>query len=160
MLFKKKSKELEVYACANGKVIQIENVPDLMFSEKMLGDGIAIETNTGEIFSPIDGQIIMLQDSLHAIGIKSGDGIEILIHIGLDTVELKGEGFKKNINLNDRVRKGQSLITFDKKKIEEKRYNTITMMLVVDNERIIKIEKDSVIEKPLLKIQYKNSSKD
>lgn len=110
---------------------------------------------TGEIISPIDGQIVMIQDSLHAIGIQSEDGIEILIHVGLDTVELKGEGFVKKVNINDRVNKGQPIVCFDKEMIEEKGYNTITMMIVVNDERISKLEKGDQLDKPLIKVQYK-----
>lgn len=155
MFFKKKSKELEIYTCVQGEVLPIENVPDPVFAEKILGDGIAINPSNGEIISPIDGEITMIQDSLHAIGIKVDDDIEILIHIGLETVELNGEGFTKKVNVNDRVKKGQPIVCFDKKLIEDKGYNTITMMLVINNEHIIGIEKEFKIDKPLLKVQYK-----
>lgn len=155
MFFKKKSKELEIYTCVQGEVLPIENVPDSVFAEKILGDGIAINPSNGEIISPIDGEITMIQDSLHAIGIKVDDGIEILIHIGLETVELKGEGFTKKVNVNDRVKKGQSIVCFDKEMIEDKGYNTITMMVVINNNQIIEVKKEFEIEKPLLKVKYK-----
>lgn len=155
MFFKKKSKELEIYTCVQGEVLPIENVPDPVFAEKILGDGIAINPSNGEIISPMDGEITMIQDSLHAIGIKVDDDIEILIHIGLETVELNGEGFTKKVNVNDRVKKGQPIVCFDKKLIEDKGYNTITMMLVINNDNIIGIEKEFKIDKPLLKVQYK-----
>lgn len=77
---------------------------------------------------------VRIQDSLHAIGIQSEDGIEILIHVGLDTVELKGEGFVKKVNINDRVNKGQPIVCFDKEMIEEK---------------------GNQLDKPLIKVQYK-----
>lgn len=155
MFFKKKSKELEIYTCVQGEVLPIENVPDSVFAEKILGDGIAINPSNGEIISPIDGEITMIQDSLHAIGIKVDDGIEILIHIGLETVELNGEGFTKKVNVNDRVKKGQSIVCFDKEMIEDKGYNTITMMVVINNNQIIEVKKEFEIEKPLLKVKYK-----
>lgn len=99
---------------------------------------------------------VRIQDSLHAIGIQSEDGIEILIHVGLDTVELKGEGFVKKVNINDRVNKGQPIVCFDKEMIEEKGYNMITMMMiVVNNERFSKLEKGNQLDKPLIKVQYK-----
>lgn len=97
MFFRKKVNELEIFKCAQGDIVPIENVPDSVFADKLLGDGIAINPSNGEIISPIDGQVVMIQDSLHAIGIQSDDGIEILIHVGLDTVELKGEGFDVSI---------------------------------------------------------------
>lgn len=155
MFFRKKVNELEIFKCAQGDIVPIENVPDSVFADKLLGDGIAINPSDGEIISPIDGRVVMIQDSLHAIGIQSEDGIEILIHVGLDTVELKGEGFVKKVNINDRVNKGQPIVCFDKKMIEEKGYNTITMMIVVNNERICKLEKGNQLDKPLIKVQYK-----
>ena len=120
MFFRKKVNELEIFKCAQGDIVPIENVPDSVFADKLLGDGIAINPSNGEIISPIDGRAVMIQDSLHAIGIQSEDGIEILIHVGLDTVELKGEGFVKKVNINDRVNKGQPIVCFDKEMIEEK----------------------------------------
>ena len=120
MFFRKKVNELEIFKCAQGDIVPIENVPDSVFADKLLGDGIAINPSNGEIISPIDGRVVMIQDSLHAIGIQSEDGIEILIHVGLDTVELKGEGFVKKVNINDRVNKGQPIVCFDKEMIEEK----------------------------------------
>lgn len=156
MFFRKKVNELEIFKCAQGDIVPIENVPDSVFADKLLGDGIAINPSNGEIISPIDGRVVMIQDSLHAIGIQSEDGIEILIHVGLDTVELKGEGFVKKVNINDRVNKGQPIVYFDKEMIEEKGYNTITMMMiVVNNERISKLEKGNQLDKPLIKVQYK-----
>ena len=122
MFFRKKVNELEIFKCAQGDIVPIENVPDSVFADKLLGDGIAINPSNGEIISPVDGQVVMIQDSLHAIGIQSEDGIEILIHVGLDTVELKGEGFVKKVNINDRVNKGQPIVCFDKEMIEEKDY--------------------------------------
>lgn len=151
MFFRKKVNELEIFKCAQGDIVPIENVPDSVFADKLL----AINPSNGEIISPIDGQIVMIQDSLHAIGIQSEDGIEILIHVGLDTVELKGEGFVKKVNINDRVNKGQPIVCFDKEMIEEKGYNTITMMIVVNDERISKLEKGDQLDKPLIKVQYK-----
>lgn len=158
MFFRKKVNELEIFKCAQGDIVPIENVPDSVFADKLLGDGIAINPSNGEIISPIDGQIVMIQDSLHAIGIQSEDGIEILIHVGLDTVELKGEGFVKKVNINDRVNKGQPIVCFDKEMIEEKGYNTITMMIVVNDERISKLEKGDQLDKPLIKVDKNNKT--
>lgn len=78
-----------------------------------------------------------------------------MIHVGLDTVELKGEGFVKKVNINDRVNKGQPIVYFDKEMIEEKGYNMITMMIVVNDERISKLEKGDQLDKLLIKVQYK-----
>ena len=155
MFFRKKVNELEIFKCAQGDIVPIENVPDSVFADKLLGDGIAINPSNGEIISPVDGQVVMIQDSLHAIGIQSEDGIEILIHVGLDTVELKGEGFVKKVNINDGVNKGQPIVCFDKEMIEEKGYNMITMMIVVNDERISKLEKGDQLDKLLIKVQYK-----
>src|SRR5699024_3774093 len=95
-LFKKKEtpKEEQIIAPLSGKVKQLEEVPDPTFSEKMMGEGIAIEPDEGLVVAPFDGEIIQVFPTKHAIGIQGESGLEILIHIGLETVSLKGEGFE------------------------------------------------------------------
>ncbi|WP_102272810.1 glucose-specific PTS transporter subunit IIBC [Cytobacillus massiliigabonensis] len=96
-----------------GEVMPIAEVPDAVFSEKMMGDGFAILPSEGIVVSPVDGKIINLFPTKHAIGILSDSGREILIHFGIDTVKLKGEGFKLNVEENDHVNAGQPLLSVD-----------------------------------------------
>ena len=103
----------------DGRVIPLEEVPDEVFAEKLLGDGAAVIPENGNIYSPLDGEIIAIPESLHAYGIRSDAGIEMIVHFGLETVNLKGEGFSPKVKVGDRVKAGQS-----------KGINTVTPVLV------------------------------
>lgn len=100
--FKKKNKAF--YAMANGKSVAIEDVPDEVFATKMMGDGIAIQPIEGKIYAPCNGKVTMVMDNTkHAVGIENEDGMEILIHVGLDTVNLGGVGFEVFVQVGDQV---------------------------------------------------------
>ena len=109
------------------------------FAQKMMGDGVAIIPSTGKVCSPVNGEIIMIFDTLHAIAIKSEEGLEILIHVGLDTVKLNGKYFKSNIKQGDKVNKGQLLLEFDNEKIKELGYNTVTPIIITNTNDYSKI---------------------
>ena len=129
-LFKKKKKAF--YAMANGQTVAMEEVPDEVFSTKMMGDGIAIKPSEGKVYAPCDGKITMLMDrTLHAVGIETEDGIEILIHIGLDTVNLDGVGFTGHVQVGDEVCVGDLLVSYDKPQLEKDGINDITMLVIV-----------------------------
>lgn len=130
-LFNKKEKQL--YAFANGQSVPLEEVPDVVFAKKMMGEGIAIIPETGVIYAPIDGTVTMIMENTkHAIGMVSEDGLEILIHIGLDTIELAGEGFELLVKNNMAVKAGQALIQFDLDVIKARELNPITMMVITE----------------------------
>ncbi|WLD92814.1 N-acetylglucosamine-specific PTS transporter subunit IIBC [Alkalihalobacillus sp. AL-G] len=97
----------------DGKIIPITEVDDPTFSEKMMGDGFAIEPTGSTVYSPVDGKVVNLFPTKHAIGIESDQGYEILIHVGLDTVDLKGQGFQSYVKSGDEVKKGQKLLDLD-----------------------------------------------
>lgn len=105
----KKSK-LQIFTPVTGKIISIEEVTDPVFSEKMMGEGVAVIPTEGNIYAPVDGTIIQIAPTKHAIGILAEDGTEILIHVGLETVSLKGEGFKVAVSMGDNVSVGQLLM--------------------------------------------------
>lgn len=131
-LFKRKDKSF--YAFATGETIEMEKVPDEVFATKMMGEGIAILPVDGKITAPCAGKVSVVMDkSKHAVGIENTDGMEILIHVGLDTVNLMGEGFETHVEVGDVVEKGELLISFDKKALEEKGINLITMLVVVND---------------------------
>ena len=101
----------------NGILVPIENIPDPVFAGKMVGDGIGIDPTDNILRSPVDGEVIQIHSSLHAITLRAdSDGTEILMHIGIDTVKLKGEGFKANVAIGDKVKVGHKLIEFDIRK--------------------------------------------
>ena len=104
--FKKEKEELQIYAPINGQIISIEEVPDPVFNQKMMGEGVAVIPTEGSICSPVDGTILQVAPTKHAVGILAKDGSEILIHIGLETVALKGEGFQVAVTTGDKVSKG------------------------------------------------------
>ena len=106
---KGKNKENVLYAPCKGKVVPLSEVPDPTFSEKILGDGFAVIPSEGKIYAPTDGEIAMVFDTLHAITLTSSSGAEILIHIGLDTVTLKGAPFTAHVAAGDQVKKGDGV---------------------------------------------------
>ena len=101
--------DFTVFSPVTGKVQPLEQVPDPAFAEKMLGDGLAVQPAVNFIVAPFDGQITSLHSSLHAVTLKSGT-VEILIHIGVESVNLKGQGFKAFVQADQNVKKGQKLI--------------------------------------------------
>ncbi len=125
--------ELEVASCVKGEMINIEQVKDPVFSKKSMGEGVAFIPENEIITSPIEGTIEVAFPTGHAIGIKSNNGAEILIHVGINTVELNGEHFEMLVKQGDTVRKGQRLIKFDLEKIKEKGYDTTTMMIITNS---------------------------
>jgi PTS system glucose-specific IIA component len=104
------NKKLQIIAPITGKPVLLNDVPDPVFSEKMMGEGIAILPEGGNVLSPVDGKVILIADTKHAIGIQANEGTELLIHIGLETVTLKGEGFECLVKEGDHVSIGQPLI--------------------------------------------------
>lgn len=127
-LFKKE--EFKVVSPADGTLVPIEQVPDPTFSMKLMGDGFAVKPANGTICSPISGNIVTVFPTGHAVGIKNKDGVECLIHIGLDTVNLNGKGFKTLVGQGDKVKAGQALVQVDKEALENEGYNLITMVIM------------------------------
>lgn len=126
---KKSNNPNEIKAMISGSIIPLSQVNDPVFAQKMLGDGIAIKPNEEIVVSPCDGIVSMIYPTLHAIGIKTSNNLEILIHIGIDTVNLKGNGFKKYVNTGDHVKVGDKLIKFNSYELTQKQYDLTTMML-------------------------------
>lgn len=121
----------DLTAFATGKTEAIENVPDEMFSKKQLGDGIAINPTSDKLVAPANGQVtVVMQGSNHAVGLTLNDGTEVLLHIGVDTVDMKGDGFKPLVEVNDHVKAGQTLIKFDSKKIKAAGHSNIVIMAI------------------------------
>ncbi|MBO3077783.1 PTS glucose transporter subunit IIA [Mammaliicoccus vitulinus] len=125
--------EIEIASPVSGNIVQLEKVPDPVFSEGLMGKGIAIEPDESIIYSPVEGKVTMIAPSKHAIGINTLDGAEILIHIGLETVELNGEGFEVLVLEGDTLSAGTPLIKFEKTSLEEQGYNTITPIIVTNS---------------------------
>ena len=129
----KKASNLEILAPVNGKIIPIEEVPDPVFGQKMMGEGIAIVPTDGKIQSPVKGKVIQVAPTKHAIGILAEDGTEILIHIGLETVALEGKGFSVKVAVDDEISVGQLLIEVDLEYIGTHAASTITPIVITNS---------------------------
>lgn len=121
---------LNIFSPLNGKIVPLKDVPDSVFSEKMLGDGCAIIPNDGKIYSPVNGRVSSVIDSHHAYGFVSDEGVEVLVHFGLETVALKGEGFVPHVKEGDSVRAGDLVCEVDIKLLKEKGINTVTPVII------------------------------
>jgi len=139
----KKNKSRVIFAPMSGEIINIKNVPDKVFSKKMIGDGIAIKPNNGIVVSPCDGKIVTLFPTNHAIGIETEEGLQILIHLGIDTVELKGEGFKSYVHKGDYVKAGDKILEVDLDYCEKKGKSTISPIIITNMEIVEGIEKSN-----------------
>ena len=118
-----------VAAPVTGKCIRLEEVADKVFSSKMMGDGFAVIPANGAVCAPLSGTAETVFPTGHAVGIKTKDGIECIVHIGLDTVELNGEGFHPLIQQGAKVKAGEPIVNFDKEALEQKGYKLTTMVV-------------------------------
>lgn len=126
------NKEIDILKPLKGEVKELKEVNDPTFANEIIGKGVAIYPSEGNLYSPVDGVVSAIFPTKHAIGITSDDGIEVLIHIGLDTVRLKGEFFESHVTDKQIVKKGDLLVTFDRDKILEKGYDLITPILITN----------------------------
>ena len=129
---KEKNKVLSVIAPLSGKVVALEQVPDPVFAEKALGEGAAIIPESGKIYSPVDGEVASVAATQHAFGFSSTDGLDVLVHVGLETVALNGEGFTVHVKEGDKVKAGDLVAEVDLKFLESKNLNPITPVIICD----------------------------
>lgn len=134
-----KKKEVEIAAPMNGRCVDIKKVPDPTFCEEILGKGVAIIPMDGKVYAPADGTITTVFPTGHAIGMTTDEGIEILVHVGIDTVCLKGEGFRIFAKEGQRVKQGELLIEADIGKIKESGYEVITPVIVCNSDEYAQI---------------------
>lgn len=126
----------DLYSPMAGEVLPVEKSEDPMFASKMLGNGIAVNPSDGTVYAPCDGTLSLLYETKHALGITTDSGIDLLIHVGIDTVQMNGEGFETFAAQGDRIRKGQKLLTVDLNLVKEKGYSTQTMMILPQTDGI------------------------
>lgn len=141
-----------LYAPLKGNVILREAIPDETFASGVLGDGVGIEPEAGEVIAPFDGEISSVTDTRHAVGITGPCGMEVLIHVGIDTVNMNGDGFELFVNEGEQVKAGQRLMTFDTAKIKAAGYSTTTAVLLTNSDdysefRVLKTGKTETMEK-------------
>ncbi|MFC4619384.1 PTS glucose transporter subunit IIA [Camelliibacillus cellulosilyticus] len=136
MSFKEKpnndSNSGDVYSPADGKIVQLEEVNDPVFQNRSIGDGCAVTPINGKLFSPISGEVITVFPTRHAIGIRSDDGKEILLHIGINTVELNGKGFTPYVKKGEFVKAGALIMEFDLDFIKKHGYDTDIIVILTN----------------------------
>ena len=133
------AKSVKVYAPITGKYIALEELPDEVFSQGFLGQGCGVEPEDNHVYAPIDGEIVQVAETKHAVGIQSPDGVEMLVHVGMDTVNMKGYGFDVKVNLGDKVKAGDLLMTFDADKIKEAGYPITTAIVITNSDECTEI---------------------
>ena len=128
--------KLDIVAPLSGVLIALESVPDPVFAQKMVGDGISLDPTSGHLLAPVSGVVTLLHKAHHALTIVTAQGIEVLVHIGIDTVMLKGAGFTPNVRQGDHVEVGQSLISFDVDYVARHARSLLTQILVANVEKV------------------------
>ena len=133
-LFGKKPKQGEdkILSIAKERMFPLEEVKDEVFSKKMMGEGVAFELGEDQVCAPATGELTALFPTGHAFGIRRKDGVELLVHIGIDTVELNGEGFTIQAKQGDKVTAGDPIVKVDRALVSSKGYDVSTMLLVTD----------------------------
>jgi len=124
--------KLTVYSPVKGVVIPLKEVEDPVFSEGIMGNGVGIQPVADQVYAPVEGVVAAVFPTGHALGIQTDDGMEVLIHIGINTVELEGKGFKAFVKEGDRIKAGELLIEFKRKWIQEQGY-PVTVVVLVSN---------------------------
>ena len=159
-IFKKKEKTIvTIYSPMNGKVIELKEVPDEAFAQKMVGDGCAIEPDKGIICSPIDGQLMNIFPTNHAIIFETIDGLEMIVHFGIDTVKLDGKGFQK-LREPGPIKIGDEIVKYDLDDIKDGVPSTRSPIIINNMEKVEKIEVLSLgklvkIGEPIMKVTLK-----
>lgn len=132
----RKQKQVELRSPFEGEAIKLTEVPDEAFSSGLVGDGIAFLPHDGTIYSPADGEIVQVFPSKHAICMRTEEGLEVLIHIGIDTVKMKGEGFESFVSPGSKVNAGEKLMSFDINLIKENAKSIVSPFIITNMEAV------------------------
>lgn len=135
------SVSIDIFAPVSGEIVYIEDVPDVTFAEKILGDGIAIRPTGSKIVAPCDGTLGKIFETNHAFVIESDSGVELFIHFGIDTVALKGAGFTRIAQEGQPIKKGDVVIEFDRALLEERAKSTLTPVVISNMDAIAELTK-------------------
>jgi PTS system beta-glucosides-specific IIC component len=141
MFQEQKGQGLRVLAPIQGECVALAEVPDPTFGEGLLGDGVAIHPAKGRVVSPVNGTVALMFETGHAVSLMSDDGVEVLIHVGLDTVKLKGQHFTVRVKTGDKVNTGEVLLEFDQAAIAAAGYNTITPVVITNMDNFSSLDK-------------------
>lgn len=135
-----KSKEVEIMSPMTGNAVAITEVPDPVFAEKMIGDGVAIEPTDGQVVSPCKGKVVQIFPTNHAVGIETKQGFDLLVHLGIDTVELNGKGFERLVEEGQDVEVGTPLIKMDLDTVVKEGKKTITPVIITTMDKVQNID--------------------
>ncbi|MBL8352866.1 MAG: phosphoenolpyruvate--protein phosphotransferase [Burkholderiaceae bacterium] len=131
---------LDVSAPLAGLIVPLHTVPDPVFAQKIVGDGVSLDPTSGELLAPVSGEVVQMHGAHHALTIRTDSGIELLVHIGIDTVMLRGDGFTPLVAMGDRVRRGQPLIRFDVDAVAAKARSLLTQVVIANMDAVAAIE--------------------
>jgi len=134
---------IDIIAPISGEIVAIEDVPDVVFAEKIVGDGIAIRPTGNKMVAPCDGEIGKIFETNHAFSLESDSGIELFVHFGIDTVELKGEGFTRIAQEGQKVKMGDTIIEFDLEFLKDKAKSILTPVVISNMDEIKELQKMS-----------------
>ncbi|EPZ42893.1 PTS glucose transporter subunit IIA [Alicyclobacillus acidoterrestris] len=137
------AKEVTIYAPIDGEMVPLEDVEDPVFAQRMVGDGLAIRPSSETVVAPVQGTVTQLFPTGHAVGITTAQGLELLIHIGIDTVELKGEGFTKLVEQGAKIEVGTPLIRLQLDKLAGTAKSLVTPVIVTNMQRVQELHKSS-----------------
>ena len=141
--------EVELFAIGKGKTIPLADVPDQTFAAGLLGDGIGFKLEDDMVCAPCDGKVMVLAETNHAIGLRLKNGAEILIHVGMDTLNLNGKGLHPQVSCNDSVKRGTPLLKIDRSFMEEKGIDLTTPVILTNGEDYIlkKVKENETADK-------------
>lgn len=139
-MFRLFQKEVQLYAPVKGTCVPLEQVPDAMFAQKLLGDGVAFVFRGDTISAPCSGEVVMTAQTRHALGIRTANKAEVMLHVGLDSVNLNGNGFSMLVHTGERVKKGQPLIRLDRAVLEAAGIDLITPMVVTSKDYAVDVQ--------------------
>jgi glucose-specific phosphotransferase system IIA component len=155
-LKKKFNRNETIYMPVIGKLISLEAIADGVFSAGILGKGAGIEPEDGMVYAPFDGKIVQIADTKHAIGLESENGVELLIHVGMDTVEMNGKGFDLLVHEGDSVTQGQKLMSFSMDAIQEAGYRTTIAVIVTNSDQfesiVVSEEGNKQLEEAIIQV--------
>ena len=136
-----RNKKITICAPCAGRVIPIEEVPDDVFSAKILGDGCGVEPFDNTVYAPVEGKITMVSDTGHAYAIMTKNNVEVLVHIGIDTVQLRGDGFTPMVTSGQQINRGDTLAKVDFQKIKQNGLSTVVVLAITPNATIKSVQR-------------------
>lgn len=143
-----------VWSPLTGRIVLLQDVNDEVFAERVMGDGVAIAPTDGTVVAPVEGRIVKLFPGGHAIALQTADGLQVLVHVGIDTVHLKGDGFEVHAADGDEVKVGDRLVTVDLTRLEELGVDSTSPIIIISGEpaRVV-VDEAAVAGQPLLEVE-------